>query len=211
MKRPLACFGFTLFTVLLCLNLFESTAVSVSLLSLGAVLFILSLIFKKSRQTLTVPTVFCGIVVACLLFFGFQNNYEKTIAHTGDGVPVSGVIAERPTFSRENCRYYCVIKTETIGDSKVKTKMRLSFSETYDGINPSELEIGDAVNFSGTVYKIGTYSDSTRYNFKSCGIYLGAYSIEKLETEKPSYRGADYYIDLFRQKISSALMHDFDN
>ncbi len=149
--------------------------------------------------------------MACLLFSAFQNNYEKTIALTGDGVPVSGVIAESPTFSRENCRYYCVIKTESIGVGKAKTKMRLSFSETYDGINPSELEIGDTVNFSGTVYKIGAYSDSSRYNFKSRGIYLGAYSVEKLEIEKPSYRGADYYIDLLRQKISSVLMHDFDN
>ncbi len=211
MKRPLACFGFTLFTVLLCLNLFESTVVSVSLISLGAVFFAVSLILKKTRQTLILPTVFCAVVSGCLLFSVFQFNYNNTVLLIGDKIPVSGVITERPTFSRENRRYYCVIKTETVNGNKVKTKMRISFSESYDGINPADLQIGDALNFSGTVYKTGAYSDASRYYYKSHGIYLGAYSLENFETEKPSDRPIGYYMDLLRHKISSNLMHDFDN
>ena len=76
MKRPLACFGFTLFAVLLCLNLLESTAVSVSLLILGAVAFTASIVIKQIRQTLIIPTVFSGIILGCLLFSVFQTEYN---------------------------------------------------------------------------------------------------------------------------------------
>ncbi len=211
MKRPLACFGFTFFTALLCINLIESTAVSVSLITLGAVLFIVSLIFKKTRQTYIIPTVLVGVIAGCLLFSLFQSNYIKTVSLTGENVTVSGVITERSEFSRENRRYYCVIKADTVDGNEVKSKIRFSFSEAYDGIDSSELQIGDRVNFIATVYRIGTYAESVRYNYKSRGIYLGAYSVEKLEIEKPSNRPVGYYIDLLRQKVSTNLMHDFDN
>ena len=164
MKRPLACIGFTFFTALLCLNLIESTAVSVSLLLLGTVLFITSFIFKSVRQTVIIPTVLFGIVSACLLFYVFQLNYERIVSLVGENTYVSGTVAERPSFSRENRRYYCVIKAGTVGGSKVKTKLRLSFSETYDGIDSSKLQIGDRVSFTGTVYKTGAYAERTRYS-----------------------------------------------
>lgn len=211
MKRPLACFGFTLFAVLLCLNLLESTAVSVSLLILGAVSFIISFIIKKTRQTLIIPTVFGGVILGCLLFSVFQTEYNDTVALVGDNVSVSGVITERPEFSRENRRYYCVIKADSVSENKVRTKLRFSFSESYDQINPSDLQIGDIVSFSGTVYKTGTYSESSRYSYKSRGTYLGAYSLEKFEAEKPLRRPVGYYIDLLRRSVSEILMHDFDN
>ncbi len=211
MKRPLACFGFTLFAILLCLNLIESTAVSVSLLILGAVAFIISLILKQTRQALIMPTVFCGVITGCLLFSAFQTEYNSTLSLVGDNVSVSGVITERPEFSRENRRYYFVIKADSVGEREVRTKMRISFSESYDGIDSSELQIGDKVSFTGTVYKAGSYVESARYNYKSRSIYLGAYSAEKFEIEKTLYRPAGYYIDLLRHKVSSNLMHDFDN
>lgn len=157
------------------------------------------------------PTVFCGVIIGCLLFSAFQTEYNNTASLVGDNVNVSGVIAERPEFSRENRRYYCVMKVDTIGEKRVRTKLRFSFSETYDGINPSEFQIGDKISFSGTVYKTGANSDSYRYNYKSKGIYLGAYSVKNFKTEKPFCRPVGYYIDLLRHKVSSFLMHDFDN
>ncbi len=211
MKRPLACFGFTLFTALLCINFIESTAVSVSLCLPCALVFIASLIIRKLRQTLVIPVVLGGIAIACLLFSFYQFNYERTLSFVGEKVPVSGVITERPEFSRENCRYYCVIRADTVGGNAVKSKIRISFSETDDGIDPSSLNIGDRAEFYGTVYRIGAYDESARKNFKSKGIYLGAYSVEKLEIENPSDRPLGYYIDLLRQKVSANLMHDFDN
>ncbi len=157
------------------------------------------------------PTVFCGVIIGCLLFSAFQTEYNNIVSLVGDNVTVSGVIAERPEFSRENRRYYFVIKADSVGERKIRTKMRISFSESYDGIDPSELQIGDKVSFTGTVYKAGSYVESARYNYKSRSIYLGAYSVEKFEIEKPLYRPAGYYIDLLRHKVSSNLMHDFDN
>lgn len=182
-----------------------------SLLLLGTVLFITSFIFKSVRQTVTIPTVLFGIVSACLLFFLFQLNYERTVSLVGENTYVSGTVAERPSFSRENRRYYCIIKADTVDGRKVNCKLRFSFSETYDNIDSSIFQIGDRVSFTGTVYKTGAYAERTRYNYKSRSIYLGAYSVKKLEISEPEHRPLGYYIDLLRQKASRNLLHDFDN
>jgi len=170
---------------------------------------VLSLIFKKTRQTVTVPTVLSGVVVACLLFSFSQTEYNKTVSLTGDNLAVSGVITERPEFSRENRRYYCIIKADNVGGAEVNTDLRFSFSESYDGIDPSALQIGDRVNFSGTVYK--TDSSSFLNYYKSVGIYLGAYSVKNFSAEAPEHRPIAYYTDLLRRNISDSLMHDFDS
>lgn len=211
MKRPLACFGFSLFTVLLCLSLVESTVVYVSLAILGCAAFAVSLIIKKSRQTLTLPTVFLASVLACLLLLGIQNKYNSALSFTGENTRVSGIITERPEFSRENRRYYCILKTDSINGAEVKTRLRLSFSETYDSLNPSEFDIGDEISFIATVYKAGSDSLSSNRYYKSRGIYLGGYSVSNVEIIKAERKPVSYFIDLLRQKITSALMHDFDN
>ncbi len=200
-----------MFSALLCLGFSESMAVSVSLLPVAAVLLAVSLRVKRMRQTLIIPTALCGIVTACLLFSLFQGGYNKTVANVGNNLAVSGVIAEGPEFSRENCRYYLVIKADRVGGVKVKTKMRVSFSETYDGIDPSDLQIGDRVSFIGTVYKAGNASASSRRSYKSRGIYLGAHSVGNLTSENPLHRPISYYMDIIRQRVTEMLMHDFDN
>ncbi len=182
-----------------------------SLICLGAVLFAVSLINKRSRKSLTIPTVLLAVISGSLLFFTFETSYEKTVSFVGENVIVSGEIAERPTFSRENERYYCVVRVQSVNGNSIRTKIRLSFSETKDEINPSELHIGDKISFSGTVYKIGVFSSSSKNYYKSQGIYLGAYSIKNLKITKPEYRSVGYYIDNLRQKVVSSLLHDFDN
>ena len=103
-----------------------------SLLLLGTVLFVASFMFKMVRQTVTIPTVLFGIVAACLLFYVFQLNYERTVSLVGENTYVSGTVAERPEFSRENRRYYCVIKADTVDGRKVNCKLRFSFSDFSD-------------------------------------------------------------------------------
>ncbi|MBQ3136260.1 MAG: ComEC/Rec2 family competence protein [Clostridia bacterium] len=196
---------------MLCLNLVESTAVSVSLFAFFAVIFLVCIVIKKIRQSLIIPTVLLGIIIGCLLFSVFQYDYDKTVSLTGENLSVSGVIAERPEFSSENCRYYCVIKADKVGKNNVKCKLRFSFSETYDEIDPYEMQIGDKVDFIGTVYKAGRVSETSRNNYKSHGVYLGAYAVEDFKISKPSHRPVGYYIDLMRHKVASNLTHDFDN
>lgn len=177
----------------------------------GVFLFIASLILKRLRQTYIIPTVLCGVILSCLLFSLYQYNYKNTLSLVGENISVSGTVAEAPAFSRENRRYYCVIKADKIDGNGVKTKLRFSFSESYDGIDSSQIQIGDKVSFVGTVYKTGAYDERTRYNYKSRGVYIGAYSVENFETEKPSLRPVGYYINLLRRMVCLKLLHDFDN
>ncbi|MBR5438450.1 MAG: DUF4131 domain-containing protein, partial [Clostridia bacterium] len=199
MKRPLACFGFTMFCVLLCLSFCESTAVSVSLAVVCTVAFIISLIIRKSRQHLILPVVLCAAVSGCLLFSFFQNYYNKAVTAIGDDISVVGRVTERPAFSRENKRYYFVIKTESVNGEKISTKMRVSFSEAYDEINSADINIGDEISFKATVYKAGSSSAYSRRSYKSDGIYLGAYSVKMDGHTEPEYRPFGYYIDILRE------------
>ncbi len=178
---------------------------------LAVALFAVSIIIKKLRQSLILPTALCAVILGCLLFSFFQTAYDDVVSLVGENVSVTGTVAERPTFSRENCRYYCIVKVDKIGKDTAKTKLRLSFSESRDGIDPNALEIGDKIKFTGTVYKIASQTVSSRRHYKSQSVYLGAYSVQNTETIKPAHRPLGYYIDLLRQKVTQKLMHDFDN
>lgn len=211
MKRPLAFFGFTLFGVLLCLNISGSTAFSAGLLIGASALFFISLIFKKFRQPLILPVVIGAVVSGCLLFICFQAQYNNISDFCGENVSVEGEVAESPYFSRENERYYCVIKVKSLSDERVSTKMRISFSESLDGIDHDDLQIGDRITFIATVYAMGTYNSTYKDYYKSQKIYLGAYGVESSEIIKAVRRPISYYIDALRDNITDNLLHDFDN
>lgn len=211
MKRPLSFFGFTLFAVLLCLNLFKGTVFSVSLLILSVGLFLFSIINKKSRQSLILPVISLAAVTGCLLLLCFESGYNNTVYFAGENITVEGKVTESPCFSRENQRYYCVIKVKSLDCEKVSTKMRLSFSESTDDIDHSDLEIGDKVSFTATVYPMGSYNSTYKSYYKSQKTYLGAYSIEKLTITESKYKPVSYYIDALRDSVTENFLHDFDS
>ncbi len=174
-------------------------------------LFLFSLINKKSRQSLILPVISVAALTGCLLLLCFEMNYSYTVSFAGEKVTVEGTIAESPYFSTENQRYYCVIKTESIGGEKVSTKMRLSFSESADGIDHDDFITGNKISFSATVYPMGTYNSTYKSYYKSQKIYLGAYSAENLTVAESRYKPISYYIDSLRDGITINLLHDFDN
>lgn len=182
-----------------------------SLAVLSGVLFTLSLIYKKTRQSLILPTVLAAVITGCLFLLLFDGYYNKTISFSGENVTVEGVVSESPYFSPENKRHYCVIKVKSISGERVKTKMRLSFSESRDGIDCKSLLIGNKITFSGTVYPMGSYNESYKPYYKSQAIYLGAYGIENFTVSETKYKPLSFYIDALRDTITENLLHDFDN
>ncbi len=211
MKRPLSFFGFTLLAVLLCLGFFESTVLSVCFLIISVVLFLFSLINKKIRQSLILPVISLAAVTGCLLLLCFEADYNRTISFSGENITVKGEIAESPYFSRENQRYYCIIKVKSIDGKKISTKMRISFSESEEGTDHDIFEIGDNISFTATVYPMGSYNDTYKSYYKSQKVYLGAYWVENLNITANKYKSVSYYIDLLRDSITENFLHDFDN
>lgn len=210
MKRPLAVSGFTALILVLCFIHFESTALALCILVFAAAGLVIST-FLKSKQAVYCVTVCIGAVLACLLFMHTELRKEQTFHLCGENTTVQAVISERAEFSHENGRYYAVAKLKTIGGKKAYGKIRLSFSETYDKIDPDILNIGDKITFSGTVYKIGESSDEIHNYYSSIGIYTGVYGIEKLKTEAPKYRSISYYVDKIRTLLTDKINYSFDN
>lgn len=211
MKRPLSFFGFTLFITLLCLHLFEGTVLLTSILIVSGGLFLFSLINKNLRQSLILPVISVAVILGCLLILCFETDYKNAISFEGENVTVEGEIAESPYFSKENQRYYCVIKVRSLYGERVSTKMRLSFSESDDGINPDNFAIGDKVSFTATVYPTGSYNSTYKSYYKSQKIYLGAYSIENFSITESEIKPLSYYIDALRDSVTENFLHDFDN
>lgn len=210
MKRPLAVSGFTALILVLCFIHFESTALALCILILAAAGLVIST-FIKSKQAVYCATICFGTIFACLLFMHTELKKEQTFHLCDENAAVHALISERPEFSHEKGRYYAVAKLESINGEKAYGKIRLSFSETYDEIDPDTLEIGDKITFNGSVYKIGESLDEIHNYYSSIGIYTGVYGIEKLETDAPSHRPISYYVDRIRTSLINKISYSFDS
>lgn len=211
MKRPLAVFGFTLFGALLCLSISESKALASCGLFASVILFLIFILIKKTRQSALVPVFLSALVAGCLLFMLFEINYENKMLLCGENVKVEAAVCESPYFSEENFRSYCYVRLITVGGEKTRAKMRLSFSQTFDGIDRDSLVIGDRLSFNATVYPLGSFYGRYLNYFKSHNAYFGAYGIENLTLTERENRSFSYYIDLMRDYVEKCFSHDFDN
>lgn len=182
---------------------------ALSVLSGG--LFLFSLINRKLRQSLILPVISLAVILGCLLLLCFEADYNKTLSFAGENITVEGEITESPYFSKENQRYYCVIKVKSLDGERVSTKMRLSFSESDDGIEHNKFVIGDKVSFTATVYPMGSYNSTYKPYYKSQNTYLGAYSAEILSITQSKFKPVGYYIDALRDSVTENFLHDFDN
>ncbi len=209
MKRPLLTVGLTLMGVYLTIGLFSGSVLPVCLQILFAVGLVISLINKKARHKLVLPAVFAVGFVACLAFLFAESNYYKAVTLCGEYRAVEAVICEYPEFRQEYGRNYCIAEIETVDGVKTEGKIRLSFSETKDGIDRDDLVPGNRITFRGYIYKVGqNLPDITRY-FKSQGVYIGAYSIRDLTVEDGKVRPLIYYTKAINTFISDTLTHDF--
>lgn len=209
MKRPLCVIGFTVLFTLLALFFADSRVLAVCVFSAAAVLFIVSLIIKRLRQVSVIPTLLLGVAVACLLFSFAERDYAHAVSLCGENLSVSGKVAENPEFSHNNGRYYCIIDLSEISGQKVKGKLRLSFSETYDEISHRDFEIGDKVTFVATVYQTGESNSGIQQYFQSQGVYLGAYGAENFSVSKSYVKGIYYYASLLREKAIDVILSHF--
>lgn len=209
MKRPLAVSGFTALILVLCFIHSESTALAFCVLIFAASGLVVST-FLKSKQAVYWAALSVGAVLACLLFMNTELRKEQTFHLCDENTTVQAVISERPEFSHDNGRYYAVAKLKSIGGEKAYGKIRLSFSETNDGIDPDSLSIGDKISFDGTVYKIGESSEEIHNYYSSIGIYTGSYGIENLNIELPKHRPLKYYVDKIRISLTKKINYTFD-
>ncbi len=209
MKRPLAATGFSILFSLIVLILVKNTLAALCVLILSAALGT-AFTFLKFRQASACAVTCFGIALACLLFMNSEYNRQKTLSLCTENVTVEAVITEKPLFSHSKGRYYAEARLKSIGSERAYGKIRLSFNETYDGIDAQSLLTGDRISFIGKTYKIGQDADSIHDYYCSLGIYTGGYSITDLKVTPPRLRPLDHYVSMFRDWMIKKIRFNFD-
>lgn len=199
-----------MFLTVLCALYSGNTAFVIIMMFVSVTVSAFSLIFKTERS-LTAAVFSIVAVISCILVLNTQYRHDKTVSLCGEGRTVEAVITSEPDFSSDNARYYAVARLISIDGERTYGKIRLSFSESGDGINPSEFLTGDRITFCAYVYKIGSLSERVHSSFCAEGIYTGAYSLKDMLIEKPSVRPISYYTNQVNLRINSTLNFAFDD
>ncbi len=155
--------------------------------------------------------IFIGVGLACFLFMCGEYQRQTTLSLCGENVSVTAVVCEDAEFSAEKGRHYQLVKLKSISGEKAYGKMRLSFSETKDGIDAESLKIGDKISFTAKAYKIGSANSDIHSYYNSIGIYTGAYNINSLTKTKPRFRSFTYYASIVRNHIFNTVNRNFDS
>ena len=185
LRRPLAAAGFALFAALTALSLSESVraAVALSVITGGVLLFALFFCGRPLRLCIC-----CGAaLVGCLLFL-FSSAFVSAPARAaaGENVGVCAKVLSFPEPSANRKRYYVSARI-TANGARVPGKVRLSLpaGETRQCDFAADLEPGDTVTFSGTLYVLGGVNAAVRRSFQSRRLFLGAYPT-KAATRNPA-------------------------
>ena len=205
MKRPFCLIGFT-YLISLIVAIFCSTFTLYALIAAAALLFVISLTFKKIRRTKSIPVVF----FTALFTFGtycLHNDFlVKPLEPLDDNDAfIKGVVCELPYRSYN--KYYYTIKTEKIEiagleDIPQSVKVRLSTNKALD------LDVYDKI--SGKVHLYLPENDlgfSSRNYYAAKGIHVFAYLFdfeeytEEAGNSKPFY----YYCLKAKEALCSSL------
>ena len=136
MKRPLAVSGFAVLIITFVLCIFSDVSLALLLSLISYALFTVSAVVPKLRKGYFIPTVMLSCLVASIMFYGMQTHYDKLSSLAGRDAHIVCNVKEEPTFNKEYGRYYCKAEVVTIAGKKYSGNIRLSFSGTYDNIDP---------------------------------------------------------------------------
>lgn len=209
MKRPLAVVGFTLMGTLTLLCALKSIGAALLIGGISYVIFMTTSIVPQSRNRLTLPVIFFTVIIACLMFYCVQGNYEKLSDLADTDEVVLCRVEEKPVFSETYGRYYCKAKVLKIGGEKYRGNIRLSFNTTYDNIDVGSFEIGNKLSFKGHLYNVGGENKGIVDYFKSENIYIGVYGIKDMSVLKPEVRPIGFYMESFREYIAKGFKDNF--
>lgn len=218
MKRPLAVVGFTMLSVLFVLCSFQKAISAGFALAALALLFVISLIFKKLRQTVFLPVVFGSAAAACLLLLCFEGAvFLPTDSFCGERIVITATVEEYPHESADQSRLYFLSSLVSADGKEAGGKVRLSFPNREWKRNtpllPEEtkkLEPGDEVTFVGKLYPIAEGSASFRNYFKSCGFCLSAYPLGEVTVQKGKRASVKTVLLHERKKAVNQILSSFD-
>ncbi len=193
MPRPFAVIGITFFMTLLILSYLNESA-AIIILVIAGVCLIPVLCIKSFREQGVLPSAFLAVMAGCIMFLaGNEYKYKPAIALAGDKVNINGNIIDLP--SKENGRFYYIIKTNTIDRKNIKIKIRLSCAK------PLQAEPYDTINTEATIYILGNNNEDSLQYYKTTGVFLGAYSYSDITVISTQNKPLMYQILSIKQAL----------
>lgn len=191
----------------------NSVYLTLGICGLFSLLFILYLPFNKKFKTATLPTVFVSVVAVCFILTAYDYFvYNPYVKISSKDRTETVTITDFPYASGD--KYYCLGKFTSEENGKTyKVRLSLNSASKYDfdyeeKINA--LEPGDKLTFKGYYYLIGGDNKAISQNFKSRGLFLGAYPKGKLSVEKANSRSLGYYLKREKVRTINLLLSSFD-
>ena len=204
MKRTLAVTGFTMLgTLAVFCNIPNTKAIGAVILT-AFVAFLLTLAFKKTRKSKTLPVVFLFAIISLLLLNFHNSRYLRLAnAYAEKEITVSGSLDSAPY--KQNGKSYYIIKTDKINGNDEKLKIRL--------VSSSPLDFGatDKINATVKVFLLGTDSETYLSYYKSKSLTLGAYPVGSVKIQKGVNVNIWQSILLLRLKMSNEIMRFIPN
>ncbi len=209
MKRPFCTVGFTFLLWLTVLTYTDNSVVTLTLAFVSFLLLCLSLLIKKSRESLFLPAVCLSVCISSVLFFFSESAFTSVRDLTGGDCQIVAAVKEEPEYHIEYKRYYCKAEIISIDGKSYKGNMRLSFSTEYEDISLEDFEIGNVLSFEGSLYEVGSGVKDIVDYFRSEKIYIGANRIKNLAVTKQNTKPISALGNAMRKKIAVSLGEHF--
>lgn len=205
MKRPFLIIGFTSLLSLITATFFQTNILLILIIAL-VIFLLISLCFKKIKNTKSIPIVFLTIIFTFGIYCLHYNFKVKPLeVLSNNDAFIKGTICELPYNS--NNKYYYTIKTEKIEIEGLENipqevKLRLSAKKAFD------LDVYDKINCKVHLYSLEAEPGFSTKNFYAAkGIYIFAYLydfedyVEEPGDSKPLY----YYCLKAKDALCSSL------
>jgi len=205
MKRPFSLIGFTLLISLFVATFFRITTLYIFTI-VFALLFLISLCFKKIRLAKTIPIVFLTITFTFSIYCLRYNFWIKPLEVLRDSdAYIKGTICELPY--KTNDRYYYTLKTEKIEiegleNAPQEAKLRLSTSKAFDA------DVYDKVTCKVHLYSQldePGLSSKSYYAAKGIHVFAYLYDFENYEEEPGDYKPLYFYCLKAKKALCSSL------
>lgn len=171
-----------------------------SAIAAGFIAFLLSVAFKETRKSKTLPTVFVFVTIALILLsVSNQNCAALCNKYNGKEIEVSGYLTE-PAYKQHGKSYY-IIKTDTVNGEKEKIKLRI-VSDSPLGLEPT-----DRIDAKLKVFLLINDDDSYASYYKSKNLMLGAYPCDYVHIEKNESYSLRRLILKLRVEMSKEIQH----
>ncbi|MBR0423773.1 MAG: ComEC/Rec2 family competence protein [Clostridia bacterium] len=205
MQRPFALIGFSYFIVLLFLIFIPNNFIFYLVVTFGT-LFLISIVFPKTRNFKAIPILFAVCFTASLVYFLNLNNTPQVEKFDSCETTIEGIISEQP-YKKRN-KYYYTIKTEKISEENVNNlKILVHSNKMLEG------DVYDKITFQAYLYKpFNTDIESKIYN-KSKNIPLmgKVYEYKEIKIQKCTNPPLWHNILKTRNNLISATKKNLPN